>query len=115
MISLTVPKRVSRETKMRATRVQRQEGQLAGNDERGGDSFVQRRKHGIVRPRQLRQMAVGSLPPRLDPRRKTRDVVIVRDEAEGDPSLRLESRQESFRLSDGQSVLRSLRENAHEA
>jgi hypothetical protein len=40
--------------------------------------------------------------------------VIVRDEAERDPSLRLESRQESSRLSDAQSVLRSLRENAHE-
>ena len=97
-----------------AARVHRQKGQLARNDERGRYSFVQRRKHGIVRPRQLRQMAVGGLPPRLDPRGKPRDVVIVGDEPEGDHSLLLESDQEGPRLRDGQSILRSLTQNADE-
>lgn len=87
---------------------------LARNNERGGYSFVQRRKHGIVRPRQLSQMAVGGLPSRLDPGRKPRDVVIVCDESERDDSLLLESSQKGPRLRDGQPVLRSLTQNADE-
>jgi hypothetical protein len=59
-------------------------------------------------------MAVGGLPPRLDPRGKPRDVVIVGDEPEGDHSLLLESDQEGPRLPDGQSILRSLTQNADE-
>jgi hypothetical protein len=57
-------------------------------------------------------MAVGGLPPRLDPRRKARDVVIVGDEPEYHDPLLLESHLKSFRLRHGQSILRSLRQNA---
>jgi len=89
-------------------------GQLARNDERGGYSFIQRRQHGIVRPRQLRQVAVGGLPPRPDPRGKPRDVVAVGDEPEGDHFLLLEPDQDGPRLRHGQSILRSLRQNSDE-
>jgi hypothetical protein len=60
-------------------------------------------------------MAIGGLPPRLDPRGKPRDVVSVSDEPEGDHSLLLEPNQEGLRLRDGQSILRSLRQNADES
>jgi hypothetical protein len=60
------------------------------------------------------KMAGGGLPPRLDPRRKPRDVVIVGDEPEGYFSPLLESDQEGPRLRDGESVLRSLTQNANE-
>ena len=113
-ISPFVSQTVGFGTRIHAARVHRQEGQLAWNDERRGYSFVQRRKHGIVRPCQLRQVAAGGPPPGLDPGRKPRDVVIAGDEPEGNHALLLESDQQRSRLRHGQSLLRSLRQNADE-
>ena len=83
---------------------------LGWNDERGRNPFVRRRKSGIVRLRQLRQMAVGGLPPALNPTGKPGDVVIVGHELERHKSLSLESRQER-RPSHRESIVRSLRQN----
>ena len=87
---------------------------LGWNDERGRNPFVQGRKSGIVCLRQLRQMAVGGLPPALYPMGKPGDVVIVGDELERHRSLSLESHQERPRLSHSESIVRSLRQNANE-
>ena len=84
------------------------------NDERGRNPFVQSRKSGIVCLRQLRQMAVGGLPPALHATGKPGDVVIVGDELERRRSLSLESHQERPRLSHSESIVRSLRQNANE-
>lgn len=66
-------------------------------------------------PRQLRQMRVSRLPSRLCPRGKVRDIVIVGNEPEWYGWLFLQSHQKCFGLRYRQSILRSLRQNAHES
>jgi hypothetical protein len=64
--------------------------------------------------RQLRQMAIGGLPPALDPMEKPGDVVVAGKELEGRRSRSLEPRQQHLRLSHREPILRRLRQNANE-